>query len=133
MSVVSNLGAKPCFLSSAHQPDGRALIAPALNQHIKHLALMIDGAPQVHPLAGDPHDHLVQVPSIARAWTAPPQIAGDHGTELQHPAPHCFVGHVEPALGQEILDVAVKLTWWTGVKSPKRQVRSRAVMTGSAP
>ena len=68
---------------------------------------MIDGAPQVHPLAGDPNDHLVKVPSIARAWTAAPQIARDHGTEFQHPAPHCFVGHVEPALGQEILDVAV--------------------------
>src|SRR5471032_738195 len=68
---------------------------------------MIDGAPQVHSLARDPNDHLVEVPSIARAWAAAPQISRDHGTELQHPAPHCFVGHVEPALGQEILNVAV--------------------------
>ena len=29
--------------------------------------LMINGAPQVHVLAGDPNDHLVKVPSIARA------------------------------------------------------------------
>src|SRR5471032_2201298 len=68
---------------------------------------MIDGAPQVHSLARDPNDHLVKVPSIARAWAAAPQISRDHGTEFQHPAPHCFVGHVEPALGQEILNVAV--------------------------
>jgi len=44
----------------AHQPERRALVAPALNQHIEDLALMIDGAPQVHPLARDPDHHLVQ-------------------------------------------------------------------------
>src|SRR5215472_4112892 len=34
----------------AHQPQRRPSIAPALNQHIENLALVIDGAPQVHPL-----------------------------------------------------------------------------------
>jgi hypothetical protein len=43
-----------------------------LDQHVKDLAFVVDGTPEVHPLAGDPHDHLVQVPSIARAGTAPP-------------------------------------------------------------
>jgi len=28
-------------------------------------------------------------------------------TELQHPAPHRFVGDVEPAFGQQFLDIAV--------------------------
>src|SRR5882672_2244243 len=37
----------------AHEPQGGALIAPALNQHVEDLALMIDGTPQIHPLAGD--------------------------------------------------------------------------------
>jgi len=32
---------------------------PALNQHVEDLALVIDGAPKVHPLPGDPHHHLV--------------------------------------------------------------------------
>jgi hypothetical protein len=85
----------------AHQAQRRPLVAPALNQHVEDLALMIDGAPQVHPLAGDPYDHLVEVPSLARMWAAAPQIARDHRTEFQHPTPHRFVGHVEPALGQE--------------------------------
>ena len=83
-----------------HHSERRALVAPPLNQHVEDLALMIDSAPQVHPLAGDPNDHLVKVPSITRAWTAALQIARDQGAEFQHPAPHCFVGHVEPALGQ---------------------------------
>jgi hypothetical protein len=47
------------------------LIAPSLNQHVEDLALVVDGTPQIHPLAGDPHHHLVEVPAIARSWTAP--------------------------------------------------------------
>jgi hypothetical protein len=35
-------------------------------------ALVVDSTPEVHPLAGDPHHHLVQVPSVARARTASP-------------------------------------------------------------
>ena len=31
----------------------------------------------------------------------------DHRSELLHPAPNGFVGDVEPALGEEILDVSV--------------------------
>jgi hypothetical protein len=65
---------------------------------------MIDGAPQIHPPASDPNDHLVEVPSLARPWAAPPQIARDQGTEFQHPPPHRLIGDIEPALGQEILD-----------------------------
>jgi len=38
------------FEELAHQPDRRPLAAPALNQHAENLALMINGAPQVHPL-----------------------------------------------------------------------------------
>ena len=38
----------------AHQPQRCSGIAPALNQHVEDLALVIDGPPQVHPFAGDP-------------------------------------------------------------------------------
>jgi hypothetical protein len=48
----------------AHQPKCRALVAPALNQHVENLALVIDGAPQVHSPAGDPDHHLVEVPYV---------------------------------------------------------------------
>jgi hypothetical protein len=41
----------------------------ALNQHVEDLTLMIDGAPEVHPLARDPDHHLVQMPSVARPRT----------------------------------------------------------------
>jgi hypothetical protein len=80
----------------AHQPERRVLVASALNQHIEDLALMIDSAPQVHPLAGYSDDHLVEVPSLARAWAGPPEPSCNPGPEFQHPAPHRFIGNPKP-------------------------------------
>jgi hypothetical protein len=68
----------------AHQPQRRAFVALALDQHIEDLAFVVDGAPQVHPPAGDPNHHLVEMPSVARARPALPQPAGDQGTKFQH-------------------------------------------------
>ena len=68
---------------------------------------MIDGMPQIHPLTGDPHHHLVQMPAIARPRATPTQALRDRGTELQYLAPHRFVGDVEPSFGQQLLDIAV--------------------------
>jgi len=45
--------------------------------------------------------------SVARTRPALPQLAGDQRTKFQHPAPHRFVGNVQPTLGQEILHVPV--------------------------
>jgi hypothetical protein len=36
-------------------------------------ATVVDGTPEICSLAGNPNDHLVQVPAIARAGTASPQ------------------------------------------------------------
>src|SRR6266404_8490955 len=69
--------------------------------------LVIDGAPQVHPLAGNPDYHLVEVPYVARAWAAPPQLSCDPGPEFQHPAPHRLIGNLQAALGEKFLNVAV--------------------------
>jgi len=91
----------------AHQTQRRPAIAAALDQHIKDFAFAIDGTPEVHPLAGNPDHHFIQVPSIARAGTALPQPPRDYRSELQHPPANGFVGNVEPAPGKEILDVSV--------------------------
>ena len=50
----------------AHQPQRCPGVASALNQHIENLALVVDGTPQIHPLTGDPHHHLVKMPAVAR-------------------------------------------------------------------
>jgi hypothetical protein len=62
----------------------------ALNQDFANLALMIDRAPQVNMPAGDPHDHFVEMPSIARSARAcdycrsrEPHILGNFRTALR--------------------------------------------------
>jgi hypothetical protein len=50
----------------AHQPQRRPAVASALHQHVEDLALVVDGPPEVHPLASNPNYHLVEVP--ASAW-----------------------------------------------------------------
>jgi len=44
----------------AHQAQRRPAVTPGLNQHVEHLAFMVDGTPEIHPLAGDIGN--------ARAW-----------------------------------------------------------------
>ena len=58
-------------------------------------------------LPGDPDDHFVEVPSRAWAWAALPQLARDQRAEFQHPAPHRFIGDVEPTLGEQVLYVSI--------------------------
>jgi hypothetical protein len=48
------------FEKLAHQPQRRALVAAALDEHIEDLAFVIRGAPQIHPTTGDPNNHFVE-------------------------------------------------------------------------
>jgi hypothetical protein len=51
----------------AHQPQRCPAVATTLGQHVEDLAFV---TPEIHPLPGDPNNHLVQVPAIARAGAA---------------------------------------------------------------
>src|SRR5271156_6262960 len=76
-------------------------------QHVQDLALVIDGAPEVHPPTRDPHNHLIKMPSVTRARAPSPQPLRHRRSELQHPAADRFIGDLEPTLGKEFLHVAV--------------------------
>ena len=79
----SQLGRKALLLEQlAHQPYGRPFIPARLDQQIEDFALLIDGTPEVHAPAGDPHDHLVEVPSVARPGPPRAQASRDCGTEF---------------------------------------------------
>src|SRR5216684_1758735 len=39
--------------------------------------------------------------------SAPSKPSRDHRSELQHPASDGLIGYVEPALGEEILDISI--------------------------
>jgi len=90
-----------------HQPHGRAFIPARLDQQIKDFALLVDGTPQVHAPADDPHDHLVEVPVVARPGPPLPQASREERAEFKHPTADRFIGHVEPAFGKQFLDIAV--------------------------
>src|SRR5207253_1321149 len=66
-----------------------------------------DRAPQIHMLAGDPDDHFVEMPAIARSRTTPPQSPSDRRSEFEHPTTNALVGDVEPTLGKQILHIAI--------------------------
>lgn len=65
----------------AHQLLGRAPVALGLDQNIEHLAFGIHRTLQVHLLAADPDEHLVEVPARVRLGAPLPQSGCDHGTE----------------------------------------------------
>ena len=56
---------KARLLSSLRIRFTAALVSPTLNQHVEDLVLVIDGLSEIHPLAGNAHDHLILVPSAA--------------------------------------------------------------------
>ena len=102
------LGCEALLLEQlAHQPQRRPSVASALDTNVENLPFVVDGTPETHSLAGDPHHHLVQMPAVARPRATLSQPPSDRGTELQHPSPHRFIGDVEPSCGQQFLDIAV--------------------------
>src|SRR5882762_714482 len=52
----------------AHQLQGRRFVASALHDDVEDLSLAVHGAPEIHPLAGNPHHLLVQMPMGCWFW-----------------------------------------------------------------
>jgi hypothetical protein len=68
---------------------------------------MVDGAPEIHLLAADPDDHLVEMPLHACAGTLVAETAREYRSELENPASDRLVGNVETTVGEPLLDVSV--------------------------
>src|SRR5215467_11748607 len=85
----------------------RVLIAAALHQDIEDIVVLIHRAPQVMALAIDRQEHLIEMPFIARARPASLQLIGIILPKLATPLADGLMGHVDAALEQECLHVAV--------------------------
>ena len=83
----------------------RSSAASSLDQEVEHLPFIVDRPPQPVFSATDLYDHLVEMPTRARAWAVASKIAGDQPPELQKPAPHRLVRNVDATLGQQFLDI----------------------------
>jgi hypothetical protein len=91
----------------AHQPQGYGRVPLGLTSRSRISPSLSTRAPQIHAPAADRDDHLIQVPGVGRPGPQPAQVAGESRPELEHPSSVRLVGDVEPALGEEFLDVAV--------------------------
>jgi hypothetical protein len=81
------------------------------DDRFQHSNLLINCAPQVVPLAVDLHENLVQVPLLIRVCTHflvkfGADFSGKNRAKSIPPAPQSFVADVDPALVQQVLDIA---------------------------
>ena len=98
------------------------LVAPALDQDIEHVVVLIDGAPQVMTLPVDRQKHLVQVPFVA--WLGAPtlQLIGVVLPKLQTPLPDGFMRDVDPACKEQLLYIAVTQREAVGEPNPMAMI-----------
>src|ERR1700720_712252 len=89
----------------AHEFQRRTLVPSALNQHIKHFALGIHGAPKIDHTAGDFQIDLVKMPDGVGLGSTFAQVRRDQGPEMIHPAPNGLVGDHNAAFRQQVFDV----------------------------
>src|SRR5271165_5318829 len=89
----------------------RSLVPLRSDDRFQNIAFMIDGAPEIAELAVDLHKDLVQVPTPLRipAHVRHPllsDLGSKHRAKPVPPKPDRLMADVDPALGQEVFDVA---------------------------
>ena len=94
------------FQQLTEKAFSRMPIATRLDKDVDHVAVLIDGAPEIAPLTLDGHEEFVQVPRVTQATLSPLEPTGILGTEFLTPLPDGFVGNDNSALCQEILDIS---------------------------
>jgi hypothetical protein len=87
------------FQQFAQQAKRRFTVAPTLDQHVQHHALIVHRTPQPALLPTDLHHHLVQAP--ATGWPRLPsaQVLGEQRAELDRPGAHSFPADFDSSLG----------------------------------
>jgi hypothetical protein len=74
------------------------VVAALLDDNIQDLAFVVHGAPEIHPLAADVADHLVEVPAWGRGRTLPLQVLCDQRPELDRPTANGLVADLDATL-----------------------------------
>jgi hypothetical protein len=84
---------------------GRPRVPARRHHEVKNLAFVIDRATEIHAPGTNLADHQVEAPPRRRRRLFPPQILGDLRSELDRPAANGLVAHLDPAMGEQFLDV----------------------------
>jgi len=82
------------------------LIAMWLQENIYYVSILVDGAPEILPLAPDCYKEFIQMPDVAQMSLPAPEFAGVFDTELSAPLSNSLVRNYDPALRQQILNIS---------------------------
>jgi hypothetical protein len=85
---------------------GRPLITMRLNQDVDHIAVLVDGPPQIRLLAVDSDKDFVQMPSVSQPVLKPLQFPNIIGTEFLTPQPNRLIRDDDSPLGKKILHIS---------------------------
>ncbi len=92
------------FDETAEKPFGRALIAMALYENIKGIAVLIDRAPEILSLAMNRDKDFFDVPGIAQASLLFFELACVGRPKLPAPLSNGFIGDGDASFSQEFFD-----------------------------
>src|SRR6201981_2438450 len=90
----------------AEEPRGRGCAAPALDQNVEDISVLVDRAPKIVLLAADPDEHLVHVPLVAGLWPPPLQRIGEDPAEAQTPLADALVADDDSTRRQDQLNIS---------------------------
>jgi hypothetical protein len=94
------------FQQPAKEALGRTLIATGLNKNIDHVAVLVNGAPEILLLTLDIHEEFIQMPNVAQSALSSPESPGIFGLVLPTPMSDSLVANCDPALCQEVFNIS---------------------------
>jgi hypothetical protein len=90
------------------EPAGCPDVVPWGDEHVDDLVELVDRPVHVAPLAGDLHIGLVDPPTVPDHAAARPSSLGEQRREPLHPPVDGDVVGLDPAFGEQLLDVAMR-------------------------
>src|SRR5512135_890453 len=89
----------------AKKSFGGFFVFSTLNQDVKHVSILINRSPEIVLLTTNCEHHLIQMPFVSTARTTVAQFIGVGLPKLQTPLPDRFIGHHDPSLCQQFLNI----------------------------
>lgn len=101
------VGKPALFLQDlSKETDSGVPTPPGPCEDVEHVAVLIAGAPQVLPTPMNRDEELIEVPDVAEVPAARAEASRIGPAEGVAPQADRLAGNRDPALGQQILDIA---------------------------
>jgi hypothetical protein len=97
----------PMFDAGHELPLGRRLIAPASDQDVEDMAVLVDRTPQIMTYAIDGQKHLVEMSCVPWSRAPTPELVGIGLPKLSAPRAHGLVRQHDPTFCRHFFDMAV--------------------------